>query len=171
MLNTKRILHSGLLCVATSLLMSFFLFGCAARVKTVTNLPAGVTQKQAQDYDTAVANLHKISTATSTFRQAVIDLRNNGLITDDGYYVSLLQGISRMDQLELASVSVLRDSPEYFAAGKGQVLQYSQQISSEIAKLNAAGVTGIKSANAQTQVSNLLTEITAAVSLVISATS
>ena len=171
MTNKLRFLGPSLL--ALSLCASVAnLSGCAARVKHVTALPAGVTEKQAQDYDAAVANLHKIATATSTFRQTVIDLRNNGLIKDDGYYVSLLRGISRVDQLQLAATGVLRDSPEYFAQGqKAQVLQYTQQISAELTQLNSAGVTGISSTDAQTRVTKLLNELTAAVSLVISLTS
>lgn len=171
MLNKKRLLQSGILCLATSLLLAFLLVGCAARVKHVTALPAGVSEKQAQDYDAAVGNLHKIAASTSAFRKVVIDLRNQGMVPDDGYYVTLLQGVARMDQLQLAAVATLRDSPEYFAAGKGQVLNYTQEISKEITKLNGAGVTGIKSANAQTEVTRLLNEITAAVSLVIALTS
>jgi hypothetical protein len=153
------------------LFANFVMVGCAARVKHVTNLPAGVTEKQARDYDAAVGNLHKIAASTSAFRQSVINLRNQGMITDDGYYVSLLQGISRVDQLQLAATGVLRDSPEYFAQGKTQVLQYTQEISKEIAKLNGAGVTGIKSATAQTEITRLLGEITAATALVIALTS
>lgn len=154
-----------------ALMLSASLFaGCTARVKHVTNLPAGVTEKQAQDYDAAVANLHKIATSTSAFRQAVIDLRNQGMITNDHYYVTVLQSVSRVDQLQLAATGVLRDSPEYFnQAGKGQVLAYVREISGELKTLESARVIGPTAA--QAQITTLLNEITAATNLVIALTS
>jgi len=142
--------------------------GCAARIKTVTDLPAGVTLQQAQSWDSAVANLHKIATATSTLRQAVIALNKSGVFPDGPAYASTLNAIVKIDQLQLAASTLLRQAPQNFGAPvKAQVADYVQQISAQLSLLNTQGVTGIKNTSSQQQIAQLISEISAAVQLVL----
>lgn len=145
--------------------------GCAPRVKNVTSLPAGVSQKQAQDWDAAVADLHRIATTVSTIRQAVVDVRDAGTFPNDEVYADVLRGLGHMAQLELSAENVLRQSPQNFSqSAKDQVRSYTVQISAEVEKLNAAGVTGIKNPKSVDRVNKLLAELTGVVKLVIALT-
>src|SRR5271166_775156 len=144
--------------------------GCAARVKTVTNLPPGVTMQQAQNWDSAVANLHKIASTVSTFRQTLTDLHaaqyQGAPVLSDAYYSEALRMIGNVDRLELSAEVVLRQSPQNFSlTAKQQVGIYVQQISTELQQLNAAGATGIKNPKSLQQVNQLLGEVTAIVAL------
>jgi hypothetical protein len=143
--------------------------GCAARVKTVTNLPPGVTQTQAQNWDSAVQDLSVIANATSTARQTVIDLNKAGLFPDGNSYVTTLQILGKIDQLQLAASAVLKQSPGNFSdSTKAQVKDYMQQISAQILTLNTQGVTGIKDQTSLQKVNGLIATITGAVALVLS---
>jgi hypothetical protein len=162
----KRILA---LCLSASVAFC----GCAARVKNVTNLPPGVTLKQAQNWDAAIADLHKVATTVSTVRQTLTDLHNatydgKPLLTDE-YYADALRALAHVDQLELAAESVLRQSPQNFSlSAKATVDAYIQQVSVEIEHLISQGAVGIKNPQSQQSVNNLLTEVAAAVNLLLS---
>lgn len=151
--------------------MAAFLFaGCAARVKTVTDLPAGVTQQQAQQWDSAVADLHKIAATVSTLRQSLTDLHTETLLTDE-YYADALRAVAHMDQLELAAEAVLRQAPSHFTTGtKTQVASYVTQILAELQKLVSTGAAGIKSAGSQQAVEQILQEGISVVNLVLTLT-
>src|SRR5271155_4932905 len=99
--------------------LSCSLAGCAARVKNVTNLPAGVTLQQAQNWDAAIGDLHKIASTISSLRQAITDLHNSAMLTDL-YYSEALRVIGNIDRLELSAETVLRQSPQNFSASAKQ---------------------------------------------------
>jgi hypothetical protein len=144
--------------------------GCAARVAHVTNLPAGVTEQQAKNYDAEVANLHKIALVTSTARQTIINLRNQG-ITDDAYLRLTLPLIAKIDEAELAASSYLRDAPEYFAEPQKQRLRdIFQNVLAQLEQLNAAGATGIKNPDSLAKINGLLAELGGVINLVLSLT-
>jgi hypothetical protein len=152
------------LCLSSSMIFA----GCAARVKNVTNLPPGVTLQQAQNWDAAIADLHKIASTVSAVRKSIIDLHTGGALADD-YYVDALRVMAKIDQLEIASESVLRQSPQNFSASaKQQVAGYVQQITAQITNLNAIGATGIKNPKSLQQVNALLGDLTAVVGLILS---
>jgi len=152
---------------AAAAVLAFVLTGCAARVAHVTNLPAGVTEQQAKDYDAAVGDLHKIATVTSTLRQTVIDLRNAGLFEDTAYSTTLI-ALTKIDQAQLAASAYLRDAPEYFGEPqKKKIADIFSSIVTQIAQLNFAGATGIKNPASLKQVNGLLAELTAVVNLVL----
>ena len=149
-------------------IVSLALLGCAARQKNVTNLPAGMTQQQAQSWDTAVANLNKIAATTSTLRQAVIDVRNAGGFPNNTAYAATLQSLAKIDLLQVAAAGVLQQSPQDFSAGaKSQVASYVQQIAAALQGLNTADVSSIKDASSLTTINNLIGEISAAVGLIL----
>lgn len=151
------------------ILLAVSLSGCAARVKNVTNLPPGVTQKQAQDWDVAVQNLSKISSVTSTARTAIIEVHTAGLLKDGPAYVTALTAIGHVDQFQLAASAVLKQSPNNFSdSTKKQVQDYMTQIAAEIQTLNQTGVTGIKNPNSQQQIGDLITQITSLAALILS---
>ena len=140
--------------------------GCAARVKTVTNLPAGVTQKQAQNWDAAVADLHKIAATTSTLRQTVILLNQKGVIPDGAAYANILTSIGRVDQLQWAGAVLLQGSPNNFSVSvQAQVNSFITSITAELQALNTAGATGIKDPASLQSVNALLGDIAAAANL------
>lgn len=144
------------------------LSGCAARVKNVTDLPPGVTQKQAQDWDTAVQDLNKIAAITSSARTTVIELHNAGLLKDGPGYVTALTVVGKIDELQLAASAVLKQSPNNFnATTKGQVQALMNQIVAQIQTLNQSGVTGIKNPNSQQQIGDLIANIASIVSLIL----
>jgi hypothetical protein len=157
------------LCLTSSLLFT----GCAARVKNVTNLPPGVTVQQAQTWDTAVANLHKIASTVSTFRQTLTDLHaaqyDGAPVLSDVYYSEALRVIGNIDRMELSAEGALRQSPQNFSlTAKQQVSIYMGQITSDIQSLNAAGATGIKNPKSLQDVNKLLGEVSGIVALVLS---
>lgn len=155
--------------VLAVLVLSLAIGGCAARVKTVTNLPAGVTQAQAQNWDSAVANLDKIASAVSSARQAVIAANKGGVFPDGKPYITTLETLGKIDQLQLSASAILKASPNNFSDSvKGQVADYMNQIAQQILVLNSQGTTGIKDANTQQTVAKFIGQITAAVALVLS---
>jgi hypothetical protein len=152
--------------LAAAALFTCTLSGCSARVKTVTNLPAGVTQAQAQAWDSEVATLDKIATATSAVRQAVIGLEKAGAFPDTVAYVKALQTVAKIDQAELAASAYLKQQPEYFGVPqKAKVQGLLNDISSQIQGLNVQTLVGIKDANSQKQLSTVVAELTNAVNI------
>ena len=148
------------------------LSGCAARVKNVTNLPPGVTLQEAQNWDTAVANLHKIATVVATLRKTVTALHgaqyDGQPVLSDAYYAEALRMLGNADLMELAAEGTLRKSPQNFSAGtKTQVAFYVQQITAEMQQLNAAGTTGIKNPKSLQEVNNLLAESASIAALIL----
>jgi hypothetical protein len=146
--------------------------GCAARVKNVTDLPTGVTQQQAQNWDAAVRNLHEIATTTSNIRQAIIGLRNAGAFPNNDAYAAALQGVARIDQIQLAASDLLKQQPQAFGQPqKQQIALYMNLITGEIEKLNAAGATGTKNPETVKQFNDLLTSLTNLVKITLALTS
>jgi hypothetical protein len=155
------------LCLSAAL-FTFSLAGCAARVAHVTNLPAGVTEAQAKNYDAAVGDLHKVALVTTTLRQTVLDLRGAGLFPDDTAFVTAIRSIAKIDEYQQAASAYLRDAPEYFAEPQQQKIRdIFNSITAEIQRLNSAGVTGIKNPGSQGKVNQLITELTSVVNLVL----
>lgn len=146
--------------------------GCAARVKTVTDLPANVTQAQAQNYDAAVGKLHEIAAITSTLRQSVIALNKSGAFPDGPQYVTALTVVGKVDQFQLTAAHFLQGiTPDKFDAGAKYKLQgYIQQISAGLVELNENGVTGIKNPQSLRDVNATIAELTAAVNFVLQLT-
>lgn len=154
--------------LTTAATLALLMCGCSARVAHVTNLPPGVTEAQAKSYDSAVADLHNIADATSSLRQAVIDLRNAGVFPDDAAYGRTLLGIGKIDQAQQAASSYLRDAPEYFAdPQKAKIKEIFSSASSEIQQLNAAGATGIKNPDSLKKINGMIADLTAVVNLVL----
>jgi hypothetical protein len=144
------------------------LSGCAARTKTITNLPPGVTQQQAQSWDSAVADLDKLSQAVSAVRVAVIDLNKQGVFPDGPHYVTALQIIGKIDQLEISAAAVLQQSPQNFdASAKTKVADYLTQISQQLVLLNNEGATGIKNPGSLQTINTLIAQIPAIIALII----
>lgn len=143
-------------------------WGCAARVKNVTGLPPGVTQAEAQNWDKAVQDLSQIAAVTSSARQAIIAAHSAGLIKDGPAYVDALTAVGKVDELQLSASTVLKQAPDHFTdATKTQVANYMQQISAQLLVLNQNGVAGIKNPNSQTQISDLIGQISALVGLIL----
>lgn len=153
-------------CIAV-LALAVCLAGCAARTKTVTDLPPGVTQQQVQAWDTAVANLDKLSQAVTTVRVTLMDLNKQGIFPDGPHYVTALQIVGKIDQLQISAASVLQQSPQNFnASTKTQVASYLTQISQQLVLLNNEGTTGIKNASSLQTVNNLIAQIPALIALI-----
>lgn len=150
-----------------SFLFSVFLFcGCAARVKTVTNLPPGVTQAQAQAWDSEVATLGKVAAATSALRQAVIGLEQANAFPDTVAYVKALQAVGKIDQAELAASAYLKQQPEYFGVPQKQKVQgLLNDIGAQIQGLNLQTLVGIKDPAQQKQLSTAVGELTSVVNI------
>lgn len=151
------------LCVAVSLT------GCAARVKNVTNLPPGVTLTEAQDWDSAVANLQRINAVVTDARTEVIALHTSGVFPDSPAYVATLTSLGKIDQIQISAANVLKQAPGNFTdSTRGQIKDYMSQISAEVLNLNTAGVTGIKNPTNLQNVSKVIGEISTVVSLILS---
>lgn len=149
--------------------MVLLLGGCAARVKNVTDLPPGVTLSQVQSWDSAVANLHKMATATSSVRQAIIATNKQGVFPDGQAYATTLQILGKIDEIQLAASAVLKQSPNNFSDSvRSKIKDYMEQISEQVTLLNTNGVTGIKNPTSQQQVAKTISEITGAVALILS---
>jgi hypothetical protein len=149
------------------LVSSFVFVSCAARQKTVTNLPAGVTQTQVQQWDTAVANLDKIASTTSAVRQAVIAINQVQAIPAP-YYGRILTALGKIDQAQISAAAMLKAYPNTWTPGlAAQLQQYLTIISAQLTSITQDGLAGIKDANSQKQITTLIAEITAAVNLVL----
>src|ERR1700739_884814 len=107
--NLKRAAFYTLIFAAA--LAFLFFCGCAARQKNITNLPAGVTETQVQNWDTAVATLDKIAQTTSTLRQAIIALNQSKVLPDGTVYGSILTSLGKIDQAQIDAVSYLKAQP------------------------------------------------------------
>ena len=154
------------------LVVALTLSGCAARQKTVTNLPAGVTQQQAQNWDSAVANLDKIAQTVSTLRQAVIALNQQKLLPDGSTYVAILTSIGKIDQAEIDASAFLKAQPQNWGVdAQTKVKNEIAIIQQEIAAINAQQLAGIKSQSAQNQVQQLVNNLSSLATLVLSLTS
>lgn len=145
--------------------------GCAARVKTVTNLPAGVTQAQVQKWDSAVADLKTAAASTSSLRQAVEGLNKQGILPDGPAYTAILTDIGKADELEADAATFLQSVPnDWSLSTQNKVQAYMQQIQVLLTDMVNSGAVGIKDAAAQTNVTSLIKTVGDAVSLVISLT-
>lgn len=145
------------------------LAGCAARQKAVTGLPAGVTETQAQNWDTAIANLDKIAQTVSTLRQTVIALNGvtvtdsqatHKVIPDGATYAAILTGIGRVDQAQLDAVTYLKAQPQNWnATTQAKVKNDVTLIRAELQAIVSQQLVGIKNPNAQQQVQALITQL------------
>jgi hypothetical protein len=156
------------------------LSGCAARQKTVTNLPPGVTQTQVQNWDSAVANLDKIAQTVSTLRQAVITLNQttvtdasgtHKILPDGSPYITTLTAIGKIDQAEIDASNFLKAQPQNWGVdAQTKVKNEMAIIQQEIAAINAQGLTGIRNAGAQQQVQQLVNNLSSLAALILSLT-
>lgn len=164
----ERILYGALAVFAllSCMALACALGGCAARVKNVTNLPAGVTQAQAQAWDSEVATLDKVASATSALRQAVISLEKQGAFPDTVAYVKALQAVAKIDQAELAASAYLKQQPEYFGVPQKQKVQgLLNDIGAQIQGLNLQTLVGIKNPEHQKQLSAVVADLTNVVNI------
>jgi hypothetical protein len=160
------------------LVAALTLSGCAARQKTVTNLPAGVTQSQAQNWDSAVANLDKIAQTVSTLRQAVIALNQqtvtdssgtHKVLPDGSTYVAILTAIGKIDQAEIDASNFLKAQPQNWGVdAQTKVKNEIEIIQQGIAAINSQGLTGIKDQNAQNQVQQLVNNLSSLTAVILS---
>jgi hypothetical protein len=160
--------------VFTALVLAVALTGCAARQSSITNVPPGVTQAQVQAWDTAVANLHKITVANSTLRQTVISLHSttdangNAVFPNGAAYVATLTMIGKIAQTENAAATFLQGVPNSWPAStKAQIAAYMNDIAQTVQTLNTEGVTGITNTASQKQVNTLISEITSSVTIIL----
>lgn len=153
------------LLLATILILS----GCAARVAHVTDLPPGVTEQQAKNWDTAVADLHKIADLNSAARKALIAVRNAGAFPSDEYYAKAITAVGHIDQYEVEAAHFLEQMPKAFGTSQQQKLRSELGlISSELAELNSIGaVPGIKNPDSQQTIGQIIAEITATANLIL----
>jgi len=160
------------------LVSSFVLFSCAARQKNITNLPPGVTQTQAQNWDTAVANLDKISQVTTTVRQSVIALNQatvtdatgtHKIIPDGAVYVAILTSLGKIAQAQIDAANYLKAQPQNWGVDtQTRVKNDLAIIQQELTAITQQQLAGIKNANAQSQVQQLIAEIGSAAALILS---
>ena len=147
----------------------FVLYGCAARVKNVTDLPPGVTLSEVQQWDAEVAALHKVATVTSSLRQGVIALNQAGAFPNSPAYIAALRTVAKIDQSELAASAFLRQSPQHFgAAEKSKVAGMLHEVAVQVQSLNLQSLTGIKSSDTKKSVTLLVNDLTAAMNLALS---
>src|SRR5271157_1458628 len=131
------------------LVSSFVFVGCAARQKNITNLPAGVTQTQAQQWDSAVANLDKIASTTSAVRQAVIAMNAQDPIPAP-YYGHILVALAKIDQSQISAAAFLKAYPNTWTPGlAAQMQNYMNDISAQLQALTQSGLVGIKNPTSQ----------------------
>jgi len=158
--------------VLGAMAMAWALGGCSARVAHVTNLPAGVTEQQAKDWDAAVRDLHQIAVTTNALREAVVAVRTAGSFPDDHAYAVTLESIAKVDALQIQAAGFLRQSPNNFGASQKQVITANvSAIAQELQTLNSTGVTGIKDKASLSTVNTALANLTGWVSVVLNLTS
>lgn len=145
--------------------------GCAARAKNVTNLPAGVSQTQVQNWDSAVADLQKVAQVTTTLRQTVISLNKTGVFPDGPAYAGTLAGIGRIDELQIEALNYLQSVPsDWSLTTQNKILAETQQIQAILTDITNNGIVGIKDPTEQSQVAQLISNLGAAAALIISLT-
>jgi hypothetical protein len=163
------------------LALSLALSGCAARTKNVTNLPTGVTQTQVQNWDTAVAKLHEIASTVSTLRQTVIGLNKTTYVNAQGQtevvlpdgpnYASALRAIGKIDQLQISAANYLQGVPKNWGGStQATVNGYIVGIQQAITDLVNQGTVGIKNSSSQSQVNQLIANLSATAQLILNLT-
>lgn len=153
------------------LALAFLLCGCAARVKTVTNLPAGVTQAQVQKWDSAVEDLKTAAASTSSLRQAVMQLNQQGILPDGSAYTAILTDVGKADSLEAQAAVFLQSVPnDWSLPTQTKIQAYMQQIQVLLTDMVNTGAVGIKDATAQTNITSLIKTVGDTVNLIISLT-
>jgi len=162
--------------------LGIFLGACSARQKAVTNLPPGVTQQQAQNWDAAVANLDKIAQSVSTFRQLMFQLNQQTyadpttgkvlkIIPDSKTYAGILMSIGKIDQAEIDAAMFLKAQPQNFGVtAQARVKNDIVTIEAELSAISTQQLAGIKSTSSLSQVQALVTEIGRLAALVLSLT-
>jgi hypothetical protein len=99
----------------------------------------------------------------------VIALNRQGVFPDGPEYATALQVLGKVDQIQLSASAFLKQTPNTFSdSTRAKVKEFMDQISEQITKLNTSGVTGIKNADSQQQVAQIIGEITGAISLILS---
>src|ERR1700760_3738861 len=86
--------------------------GCAARVKTVTNLPSGVSSDEVRDWYGAVGVLDNISQVNHSLFVVMSGLHDSGVWTDEASYLVALKAAGRIDVVELSTANFLQTQPE-----------------------------------------------------------
>jgi hypothetical protein len=154
--------------VALYFFASVLLFSCSAQ-KQITNLPPGVTQQQVQNWDTAVQTLDKIAVSTSTLRQAIVALHQNGVITDAQVYGKILTSLGMIDDAQIDAANFLKAQPDNWGSSmQTKVKNDLALISAELQAITQQQLLGIKNAGAQQQIQQIVAEITSGVSLILS---
>jgi len=154
------------------LLAALVLCACAARVKTVTNLPLSVTVTQVQSWDTAVADLDKFSQAVSAAQSAVLQLHQQGVFPDGPEYIATLNGFGRAAQVRIEAANFLKGVPNDWSQNTQQTFaSYAAQIAQALEDIVKTGTVGIKNANSQQQIVQLVSNAAAILQITLSLTS
>jgi hypothetical protein len=181
MIPRKRLLQLSISFLGLALLFSLFLFvGCAARQQNITGLPAGVTQAQVQNWDTAVAKFNEIALITSALRQSVIAL-NGATITDGSgthkilpdstVYVAFLQSIGKIDQAQIDAAAFLKAQPKNWGTSTQTTVRNDVAlITAELHTITSQQLTGVKNAGAVNQLQQLITQLGSAASAILALT-
>ncbi|MGH8864301.1 MAG: hypothetical protein ACREVZ_06610 [Burkholderiales bacterium] len=179
----RQLRKMAVFCFALALAIAVFAFmlgGCGARVKHVTNLPAGVTEQQVKNWDSAVGGLHKIALTTTTLRQTIIALNKatytepgkteaEKVIPDGKIYIALLSGTARVDQAQIDAANFLKTVPNTWSAStQDKIRAYMNAIVEQIGNMTDQGIIGIKNPASQQQVKQLLGEIRDTAGLILS---
>jgi hypothetical protein len=153
-----------------SVIAAFSLAGCAARVTHVTDLPAGVTEQEAKNWDAAVAGLHKVADLNTAVRKAVITARNAGAFPNDAAYATVLTTVGHVAQYEKESSDYLKQQPKTFGEPQRQKMKSEfQLIGGELQTLTSIGaLPGIKNPDTQSTVQQIIVEIITTLNLILS---
>lgn len=164
----RRQLKRELVLGVVVLLSCFAYMGCAARVKTVSNLPAGVSNSQVIEWDAAVANLERIASATSGARQSVIALNKAGAFPDGAAYAITISDIAKIDQAQIIAARFLETVPNSWGKGTQQaVSSYITEIQAAVSEITDTGLAGIKDQSSRNQVQAFTQTIAAAANLIL----
>jgi hypothetical protein len=171
-LKKRELACYGIFLVVFAILMTISLCtgGCAARQQTITALPTGVTQAQVQSWDTAVANLDKISQVTTTLRQAVIALNhaNPPVIPDGPVYAAILTSLGKIDAAQIDAANFLKAQPNNWGVSTQVKVQNDiALIQNELTAIVSQELVNIKNPSAVSQIDALVSQISSAAAIII----
>lgn len=132
--------------IVSILLLAIALTGCAAnQAPPPTNLPAGVTVSEVQNWDKAVKALNAISVTAKSGTDDVIALNRAGIFKDGAAYVATLGAIKKMDLAGIEGAKYLQTVPNQWGVPiQGKVASILAGITAALQDANKNGLAGIK---------------------------
>lgn len=133
---------------------------------TVTNTPPGVTQSEVQNWYIATGILQTVADTTDKGLDAIINLNRTGIFPDGPAYKQTIQSFKAIGQLGIDTKKAMENQPQKFGTPQqDQLRNFSNQVSTELQKLTASGLVGIKDEASKARINTFISLINSSLQL------